>query len=187
MLFQSSPSKISWPLESTSACLGFSTDPPARFASLRTLSSIATSSQLTLDAGCRNGGYPAAASPPESGRTLGWQAVENSRLRLFKIWELQSRIRIVPKCSRSTDADRKPAFSATRSIGNPMDQNRTHSDSVSRFLSNKLPRRNACVIWFGMLKPRYVFKFVGRNGLLEEALEYANPVTYAKLVGHPLG
>jgi len=43
------------------------------------------------------------------------------------------------------------------------------------------------VIWFGMLKPRYVFKFVGRNGLLEEALEYANPVTYAKLVGHPLG
>ena len=33
----------------------------------------------------------------------------------------------------------------------------------------------------------YVFKFVGRNGLLEEVLEYANPVTYAKLVGLPIG
>lgn len=33
----------------------------------------------------------------------------------------------------------------------------------------------------------YVFKFVGRNGLLEEVLEYANPVTYAKLAGLPIG
>jgi ketosteroid isomerase-like protein len=33
----------------------------------------------------------------------------------------------------------------------------------------------------------YVFKFVRRNGLLEEVLEYANPVTYAKLVGLPIG
>jgi ketosteroid isomerase-like protein len=33
----------------------------------------------------------------------------------------------------------------------------------------------------------YVFKFVGRKGLLEEVLEYANPVTYAQLVGLPLG
>jgi ketosteroid isomerase-like protein len=33
----------------------------------------------------------------------------------------------------------------------------------------------------------YVFKFVGRNGLLEEVLEYANPVTYAKLANLPIG
>jgi ketosteroid isomerase-like protein len=33
----------------------------------------------------------------------------------------------------------------------------------------------------------YVFKFVGRNGLLEEVLEYANPVTYAKLTDLPIG
>lgn len=33
----------------------------------------------------------------------------------------------------------------------------------------------------------YVFKFVVENGLLVHIAEYANPVTYAKLMGLPIG
>ncbi len=34
---------------------------------------------------------------------------------------------------------------------------------------------------------RYVFKFVFRNGLITHIREYANPITFAKLVGMPVG
>ena len=33
----------------------------------------------------------------------------------------------------------------------------------------------------------YVFRFTGSNGRLESVLEYANPVTFAKLAGLPIG
>jgi ketosteroid isomerase-like protein len=33
----------------------------------------------------------------------------------------------------------------------------------------------------------YVFKFVVHNGKITHVYEYANPVTYAKLTGLPIG